>query len=172
MAIQTYCDRSDLEDIIGAAAVFASIDDDQNGVESASETLLVTRAIERAANKINGYVEHQYKLADVAANEWLTWANAVMACYALRTRRNNPAEQSITDDYNEVSRMLIEIRWGRDQLPNQAPSFNHLPTVSNFQPELNKGVMPIRVDEEESTGNTPSGAVKRFTAKTPGSGYF
>lgn len=165
MPVQTYCSRSDIEAVIGEASVLACIDDDQDGQESSTEKLIVTSVIERAALELNAALRHQYILSDVADNDWLKWANAQLAAYMLRTRRNNPAEQSHLDTVTEIRRMMVEIRWGRDQLPDQSPSFSHIPTVSTFRPELNNPNGPIAVDVQQSTGEAPGGNRKRNVAK-------
>lgn len=163
MTIQTYCTRDELEDIAGELGVLAAIDDADDGVESVQETSYITSAIERAANKINGYVRQQYVLADVAANDWLKEANATVAVFMLRTRRGNPAESSVEEAYQDVLATLEEIRWGRQRLPNQVPSFNHLPTVSSMQVQLNNTTSPVTVNVAQSTGPNPVGDRRRVT---------
>lgn len=165
MPVQTYCDRADINSLIGEASVLACIDDDQDGLESAAESAIVASVIERAAVEMNAAIRHQYILSDVADNAWCKWANAQLAAYMLRTRRNNPAEQSHIDAVTDIRRLLLEVRWGRDQLPDQSPSHNHIPTVSNFRPELNNPNGPIAVDAQQSTGEAPGGNRKRNVAK-------
>lgn len=166
---QTYCEREDIESILSEAGVLAPIDDDQDGIESDSDAAHITSMIERAAVEMNAAMRHQYHpLSDLASNEWCKWANATLAAYFIRSRKGNPAEQSLVDQVIEIRRMLIEIRWGRDQIPDQSPTHGHTPTVSNFQPELIKTFAPIRVDVEESTGETPHSSLKRNVAKLPG----
>lgn len=165
MTVQTYCSTDNLKSIMGEAGFVAALDDEENGVLSAQAELYATAAIERAAVKINAMVRHQYILADVASNDWLKWANAAYAVYELRCRKMNPAEASVDDNYQEAKDMLVEIRWGRQQLPEQSPSFDYLPTVSNLKvvPKANPG--PVRVDLQESTGSAPAAnsGRKRFT---------
>jgi hypothetical protein len=167
---QTYCSRADIVSLMGEAALLASIDDNMDGVISAEEEAIVTSLIEMTASEINRQVRHQYVLTEVASNVWLKWAQATMCVYRLRKRRNNPAEGSVEDDYQEINRLLNEVRWGREQLPEQLPSFDHLPSVSNFVPQIGRGTAPIRVIEEESTTTRPTSSRKRFTADEPG--YF
>lgn len=165
MAVQTYCDREDIEAIIGKPSVLACIDDDEDGLENPEDEDKITSVIERAASEINGYIRHQYVLTDVTNNAWLKWANAQLASYLLRTRRNNPAEASHVDAIQEVRKLLVEVRWGRDQLPDQSPSFNHTATVSNFRIELGNPVSPVAVDTDQSTGPNPVGSRKRNIAR-------
>lgn len=166
MTIQVYCDRDDIEAIEGEFGVSASIDDNQDGVESANEVLMITKAIQRAALKINACVRQQYKLIDVATNDWLIYANAVIALYMLRSRRGNPPEGSIVEEYTDVTRILHEIQWGRQQLPDQAPSFDYLPTVSSLQVQMSNPVSPVVVNVSQSTGSQPVGNRRRITAPT------
>lgn len=172
MASQSYCSRTDIENIMGPAAVLASIDDDQDQVESAADTAALTAIIDRAANEMNQMIRHQYVLADVAGNDWLVYAQATIVVYRLRTRRNNPAEGSVEEEYRSVMRLLKEVRWGREQLPDQSPSYDHLPSVSNFSPQLFRQDAPIRVSEEESTTTAPVGNRKRNTSGEAGFGNF
>lgn len=166
---QTYCTRADIVSIIGEAGVLACIDDDRDGVESAAETLHVTAAIERTATLMNSSLDKQYyPLSDLASNAWCKWCNAYLAVEALHARRSNPAPTSVVERCQEYRENLLDARWGRFQVPEQSPSFDHTPTVSNFQPELGKDVMPIRVDTNESTGLAPEGNRQRFVAGMPG----
>lgn len=166
--VTTYCDRDDIIDIAGEASILAAIDDGHDGVESAAETLYVTKAINRAAAEMNVALECQYILSELSGNEWCKWANASLALYFLRTRRNNPAEASVIEAVNSIRTMLEEIRWGRASLPEQSPSFDFTPAVSNMRPELFKVDNPIRVVREESTGGDPDPGIKRNLANQPG----
>lgn len=168
MTVQTYCVRSDVEAIIGPVSIEAAIDIDQDGVESAYDGSLVDLHITRAANKINAQVRHQYKLSDLVNNEYLKEVNAVYAAYSLRTLGGNTAEESLEDQYNEYKTHLIEVRYGRDQLPQTVPSFDHLPTVSSLQPELNNVNSPIVVNPQQSTGSQPVGNRRRISSARPG----
>ena len=168
MSVQTYCSTDDVKAIIGEAAYNACLDDDQDGVLSGTESGYATSAIERAAVELNSSLRHQYVLSQLATNEWCKWANAELAAFYLRSRRNNPVEQSHADAVVQIRTELLEMRWGRQQLPQQSPSFEHIPTVSNFTPEIGKYVNPIRVVREESTGVDPVGGRKRNVANLGG----
>lgn len=164
----TYCDSDDIVAIIGEAAVLACIDDDNDGLESATETLHVTNAIERAAVEMNQSLRHQYVLSELTSNDWCKWCNAYLASWFLYARRTNPCPNSLQEAVQKYRDELLEMRWGRQQLPEQAPSFEHHPTVTNFRPELGKREMPIRVNTTESTGASPEGNRKRFTSYQAG----
>src|SRR5688572_31183399 len=103
----TYCVRADIETLLSPATLLQCIDDDHSGGgESAAETLHITNAIERSATRINMAVGRQYDLADVTANTWLKWANAVLAAQLLASRRGNPAPQSVMDAAKEIEELL------------------------------------------------------------------
>lgn len=168
---QTYCVRADIESILGVAGVLACIDDDGDGTESAAETLHITNAIERAAVEMNSNLGKQYHpLTALADNDWCKWCNAYLAAEKLTARRSNPPPPSVIEAAQQYRADLLDARWGRFQVPDQAPSFDHTCTVSNFQPELGKTIAPIRVDRDESTGAEPDAdsGRKRYPAGMPG----
>lgn len=163
---QIYCIASDVEFVLSAAGVTACLDDGEDGIRSAEADGLLDRAIDTAAGKINQHVRHQYKLTDLAGmtNTWLRDTNAYLAAKVLATRRGNPCPESLVDEVKERELALVEIRWGRESIPEQRPSFEHIPTVSNFRPELWKVNTPVRVDIQESIGSAPVDGVTRKTA--------
>lgn len=166
---QTYCEREDIESILGVAGVLALIDDDQDGTEASAETLHATNAIERAAVDMNSALRNQYVLSELADNDWCKWCNAYLAAYYLLNRKNSAVPASVADEVVQFREKLAEARWGRFQVPEQAPSFQHTPAVSNFQPEIRKFDNPIRVYEEESTGTKPTNPnISREPAFIPG----
>lgn len=165
---QIYCTEDDIISIIGEAAVVACIDDDQDGTRSVDDDAKVDACIERAAVEMNQCIASQYKLSDVAANDWCKWCNAYLACYYLYKRRANPGPISIGEDIAYYRQLLGEIRYGRQQIPEQNPSHEHTPTVSNFNPELRKTFNKIRVVPEESTGSAPVDGIQRHTSDIPG----
>ncbi len=164
----TYCNRSNIEAIIGVAGVIASCDDDESGDLSIEEEAYITAAIENAAVEINTAVCRQYKLTDVTTNTWLKRANAYMAASLLFQRRGNPGPEHIMQECQRIRDYLALVGDGRRQLPEQNPSFDHLPTVSTFRPEMSKVNSPIRVVVSESTGPAPEGDRKRPIAGQPG----
>lgn len=165
---QTYCVQADIEAIIGAASVLATCDDDRSGSLSATEQTYVTSAIERAAVEMNSALENQYVISELSGNDWCKWCNAYLACWYLFSRRSNPVPTSVQEAIADYREKLSESRWGRFQVPEQNPSFEHIPTVSNLKPEIWKSSNPIRVSVEESTGATPEGGRKRNPTDIPG----
>lgn len=165
---QTYCVTADVEFVLSAAGVTACLDDDETGRRSAQADDWIDRAIEIAADKINQKVTRQYKLTDLSAsNTWLRDTNAYLAAKALCMRRGNPAPESISGEVQERESMLEQIRWGRDRIPQQRPSADHTPAVSNLTVEPRKAYAPVRVVKPESTGNDPPDGVRRYTSGDP-----
>jgi hypothetical protein len=164
----TYCARNDIGSIIGEPSILACIDDDRDGVESPAEQLYIAAAINRAAVEMNQSLCRQYTISELVNNDWCKWCNAYLASWFLYARRGNPPPPSIVDSVQTYRQQLAEIMFGRFQVPEQNPSFDHTPTVSNFKPELIKSVAPIRVNEEESTGLHPVPSRKRNPSGIPG----
>jgi len=164
----TYCNRNDIASIIGEPFILACIDDDRTGVESPAQTAYITGAIERAAVEMNQSLCKQYILSQLSGNAWCKWCNAYLACWYLIARRGNPPPPAIIDEVQTYRQQLAEIKFGRFEVPEQNPSFDHLPSVTNFKPEVSKVDAPIRVDLEESTRAYPVDGVKRNPAGMPG----
>jgi hypothetical protein len=100
MPTQVYCTKADIEAIWPPANLLASVDDDTSGTLSATEDGYITRAIERAANQMNGRLEMRYRLADLAGNTWCRDANAAIAAYLLSTRRGAAAPAHLQEQYD------------------------------------------------------------------------
>ena len=167
MAVQTYCDQDDIESLISSAGLNEFIDDDEDAVIVAGETAFVTDAIEMAAVEINAAVGRRYKLADVTANAWLKWANATLAAFYLVQRRlNGVPSNDLVDRVDRTRTHLEDLRKGQFQLPEQAESFDDLPTVTNYAVETYRHNAPVRVRTNESTGGAPPSGVMRKTART------
>jgi phage gp36-like protein len=161
----TYCTQSDVEAILSAAGVTAFADDDEDGSLDGTETGYITRAIERAAARMNAVLEIRYKLADLTSNAWCQFANADVAAYLLTSRRGNSPPTQIADAYQEVIDLLDKIKANRGKVPEQGESFDFLPSVSNYQPVRGVRNMPVRVDPNESTGDAPATGIKRETSQ-------
>ena len=158
----TYCTRTDITSLIGAPAVLACIDDNQDGNETSDEQQFVTDAIERAANDMNEAFEHQYDvLANLTTNTWCKWCNAYLAAWYLFARRGNAPPGSLMESVANYKEKLIEIRWGREKIPEKSPDFNTLPTVSNPLIELKNDRGPLTIDRQQSTGSDPVDGIKR-----------
>lgn len=162
----TYCVRADIESILSTVGLVSAVDDDESGGPgiSVAEEAHVTNAIERAAVEMNHSLDRQYVLSDLSGNDWCKWCNASLAALAMATRRGQPAPASLVEEVSQYRKQLEEIRWGRDSVPEANPSYNHLPTVTNFKVQPGKYVAPIRVDTNESTGPAPEGERKRQIA--------
>ncbi|MCE9525464.1 MAG: DUF1320 domain-containing protein [Planctomycetales bacterium] len=103
---QTYCLKADIEAVWTAAAVLASVDDDSSGTLSATEEGYITRAIERAAERMNAYLEERYVLSELASNTWCRDANAALAAFLLSIRRGT--NESV-DNVPSVSNFAVDL---------------------------------------------------------------
>lgn len=152
---QTYCLKADIEALWTAAAVLASVDDDSSGTLSATEEGYITRAIERAAERMNAYLEERYILSELAANTWCRDANAAIAAYLLSIRRGSSAPAPFQLQYDSLMSDLLEIAAGRLKVPQASESVETIPTVSNFAVDLSGTGDRIRRVAETSTGSPP-----------------
>jgi hypothetical protein len=133
---QTYCLKADIEALWTAAAVLASVDDDSSGTLSATEEGYITRAIERAAERMNAYLEERYILSELAANTWCRDTNAAIAAYLLSIRRGESAPAPFQLQYDSLMSDLLEIAAARLKVPQANESVESIPTVSNFAVDL------------------------------------
>jgi phage gp36-like protein len=133
---QTYCLKADIEALWTAAAVLASVDDDSSGTLSATEEGYITRAIERAAERMNAYLEERYVLSELASNTWCRDANAAIAAYLLSIRRGTAAPAPFQSQYDSLMSDLFEIACGRLKVPQARESIDNLPSVTNFAVNL------------------------------------
>ncbi|MFN0018836.1 MAG: phage protein Gp36 family protein [Pirellulaceae bacterium] len=145
---QTYCLKADIEAVWTAADVLASADDDSSGTLSATEEGYITRAIERAAERMNVYLEQRYILSELASNTWCRDANAAIAAYLLSIRRGNAAPAPFQSQYDGLMSDLFEIACGRLKVPQANESVDNVPSVSNFAVDLSGTDAIIRVISE------------------------
>lgn len=137
---QTYCTKPDIEALWTPAAVLASVDDDASGVLSATEEGYITRAIERAAERMNAYLEERYVLSELATNTWCRNTNAAIAAYLLSIRRGNSAPVPFQSQYDGLMSDLFEIAAGRLKVPQAKESVETIPSVSNFAVDMCGGL--------------------------------
>ena len=166
---QTYCDTADVEDILSQAGVTAYVDDPEDGTRDAADTLHITNAIERTASRMNATLVMVYALADLADSDWCKWTNAVWAAFAIASRRREPVAANLQQELNALQEDLKQIKAGNMRIPDvTSASFDHLPSVSNYDPERWHRDTPIRVDREESTRGAPDSSIKRRLARQHG----
>jgi len=147
-----YCTAADIQAIISIEGHDAWADDDESGSLSATETGYVTFQIDRAASVIDAYLVKRYDLSDLTGSNFLRFANAVMASKYVMSRRGEAPPEGLMADYDEFIQLLIDIKDNTKDLPDVIDSFNHLPTVTNFWTQLYSAANPVRVIDEESTG--------------------
>jgi phage gp36-like protein len=132
----TYCTTADLNACWAPDLILASVDDDASGTLSPVETGYLERAIERAAGRMNAYLETRYTLANLAGNTWCRDANAALAVYLLSIRRGEPAPESLQQQYDAYLADLLEISAGRQNVPQVTAPLDMLPTVTNYRLDL------------------------------------
>jgi len=162
VSTQTYCLRADVEAAWTPADLLAAVDDDTSGTISAAEEAIVTRAIQRAANRMNAALEMRYSLELLADNTWCRDCNAAIAAYLLATRRGDPASDAIQEQYEAYADDLEQIIAGRLRVPQALEALQHSPTVTNFAIDPRQPAATVRRIDDLSTGDPPSGAVKSF----------
>jgi hypothetical protein len=164
MATQAYCTIADVEELLSVQGATAFVDDDETGSRSTAEAAFITSMIGYAAERINFQINQVYVLADVVNNGWLNYANAYLAAGNLIQRRGMPLTPSLSDQIDQILDQLSQIVNGSARLPQQVPSFDTLPTVSNFKVDLSNANTPTPVNVSASTGPAPVGNRKRFTS--------
>jgi uncharacterized protein DUF1320 len=159
---QTYCAKPDIESLWTPALLLASVDDDSSGTLSPTEEGYITAAIERAANRMNAYLEQRYKLADLAGNAWCRDANAAIAAYLLSIRRGTSAPAPFQLQYDALMSDLYDISRGRLNVPQATQTLEMIPTVSNFRIDPRQSRAKVRRVSEISSGSPPGGGRKSF----------
>jgi phage gp36-like protein len=158
----TYCTKADIEAIWTPALLLASVDDDSSGTLSPTEEGYITRAIERAAGRMNAYLEQRYTLADLAGNAWCRDANAAIAAYLLSIRRGTSAPAPFQLQYDALVSDLFEIASGRLNVPEAPQRHESIPTVTNFRIDPRHSRAKVRRVAEISSGSPPGGSRKSF----------
>jgi phage gp36-like protein len=144
------------------ADLLAAVDDDTSGTISVDEEAIITRAIERAANRMNAALELRYDLEQLAGNDWCRDCNAAIAVYLLATRRGTAAAAEILEQYQSYFAELELIAAGQRRVPQAIEALQHSPTVTNFDVDPTQAVATVRRVDDISTGDLPPGAVKSF----------
>ncbi|HZL88953.1 MAG TPA: phage protein Gp36 family protein [Pirellulaceae bacterium] len=159
---QTYCTKPDIEALWTPALLLASVDDDTSGTLSPTEEAYITAAIERAAGRMNAYLEQRYPLADLAGNAWCRHANAAIAAYLLSIRRGTSAPAPFQLQYDALLSDLYDISRGRLNVPEAPQTLEMIPTVSNFRIDPRHSRAKVRRVAEISSGSPPPGSRKSF----------
>lgn len=150
---------TEVDFVLSSAGVARRTNDDETGVDDSTQ---VTSAIEMEAATINMYLGRRYVLSELTSNAWVKWTLAWFAAYRLDCRlANNPAPL-LVKEREERLELLKLIADGQLDLPEQNPSYECLPSVTNLAAELRGGTKKIRVDPYSST-RPPSTEVVRNT---------
>ena len=157
---QTYCTVADVKDILSDNGVLVRTDDDESGAVAGSgtESTVQANAVDRAASKMNMYLEQTaYTLVSLANNAWCKWCNATIAAVEFCKRRGNPVPQPLLEDFQWYMDMLMQLARGVfHAIPGTNPAVETSPTVSNLTTEPYKH-MPVRRRPFTSTGKPPDG---------------
>ena len=163
MPTQTYCTRDDVEAAWTPAAVLAAVDDDHNLTLSAAEVAIITRAIERGANRMNATLAMRYPLAALVNNPWCRDCNALLAAYFLATRTGIAAPDPIQEQFDSYLVDLEEIVANRKCVPQVSSTLEQTPTVTNFRVTPALEPESIRRVSETSTGALPPSQVQNHS---------
>lgn len=162
MAITTYSTDADIELTLSLHGLASAVDDEESGGTALTSVRKerIQRQRERAFNRINGYLNRRWRLAELLGNQWLRDCEALMATYYLEGRRLNVPGASLDKEYHEYIEELKLLAANKMDLPNQRDSFDDGPAVTNY--DVRRGrVSPIRVRLSESTGSQPVSGIKR-----------
>jgi phage gp36-like protein len=160
--MQTYCTKTDIEALWTPALLLASVDVDTSGTYSPTEDGYITRAIERAAGRMNSYLEQRYVLTGLAGNAWCRDANAAIAAYLLSIRRGTSAPAPFQLQYDALMSDLYEISRGLLCVPEAPQTLEMIPTVSNFRIDPRHSRAKVRRVAEISSGSPPPGSRNSF----------
>lgn len=156
----TYCTRPDIEAIWSPSELLLSVDDDSSGSISVAEEAIITRAIERAAGRMNAYLEQRYAVASLSTNAWCRDCNAAIAAYLLAIRKSDEPSLPLAQEHDSYLRDLLEISAGRLRVPGALAAGETIPAVSNFRIDL-AGEQKIVPNLSTSTGSQPAAALRR-----------
>lgn len=157
IAANVYCTADDIRDVLSAAGVTLSSDD--------SPPSTLGNAIAKAGNRIDLYLARFYEPADLAQSDLVKdWA-ATIAAYVLRTRRGNPAPESLQFALETVLGDLEEIKKGQNDIPGIARRKSYAPGLSVMR--ATQRPYP-RAVVERSRGTTAGGSPAGYRQWTDG----
>ena len=160
----SYCTSADVASILSEHGLVSAIDDDFD-YDDTGETHFTTEAISRSAVVvINFYLCTRYNLELLTTNQYLKHANAILAAVAVAARRLQSVPTSLEMMADDIKAQLREIKRGSSDLPSTFEHYAHGPTVSNYDAELGRSIMPVRTQLEESIGSDAVDGVKRWPA--------
>lgn len=163
-----YCTREDIADIWSDVGLNLRANDGPDEPGWMEKDGLMARVIRQATDRVNYYCLQRYTAANLATSDYVTDATAVIAAYKFAIRRGNPAAQSLYDRYQDVLRELAEIKAGTNQIPGLAEKFAAYPTLSNLRWDGRYRENKIRVRQNSSTGEPPTGGPTQNTEQYAG----
>lgn len=156
----TYCTKADIDAIWSPSELIGTVDDDSSGTISSVEEAIISRAIERAAGRMNAYLEQRFVVASLAGNAWCRDCNAAIAAYLLSIRKSDEPPAPLAEQHDSYLRDLLEIAAGRLRLPDALPPAETMPTVTNFRIDL-ASQRRVKPDLSNSTGSNPAASLHR-----------
>jgi hypothetical protein len=151
-----WCSQTEVEDLLSANGVWASVNDD-NGNAIADPTI-VSNAIARGRTILGQYLVQRYNLDSITSNvEWVKWAAATFAAVELLRRKGGVVPPGIQELYEQYVVFLKEVQSGTFQVPGLY--FNSSPgiAVSNLTMDNRYNRAKVRV---VSTISWPMGLSK------------
>lgn len=162
----SYCTTADVESIISVHGITALADDDYTFGRDGGESQLIADSISRAAVvSMNFYLTTRYDLNAISNNQWLRWANAMLAAADIAMRRLHDIPKSLKESVTEIRLQLRQINRGYMALPDEPEHYNHLPATSTLEPERFRSISPVRVNVQESTREPQPPDLQRRTAR-------
>ena len=150
-----YSTITDMESILGSQSIIQGTNDEDSATQAA--TAEVTNSINWADARIKGYVSLRYDV-DVltSAIDWLRWCSATFACVKMFRRRGNPLPPGLEDDYNEFTKLLIDIHDGKGEIPGATLKNEPGLVMSNLRFDPRFKYRKIRVEQGISAGEQKS----------------
>lgn len=152
-----YCDEQDIRDILSEEGVDLRVDDDDDGAVNETEQLMITKALNQAAAKVNQYCVRFYTPA-VLATSWTVheWASNI-AARELCKRRGNPVPTSIEKEYEDTIEDMKAVAAG-EPIEDLVPRHQKGPRFSNGRVDTTYGVRKWRVQRPLSSPQAPERA--------------
>ena len=143
MAITQYCDWPTVQKRISAEAAELRLDDDPSAKDD---------VLDEASVEINGYLQLNYTVENLAASDWVKFRARDIAVYLLCLRRNHPPPRSVQARYDKAIKDLERCAAGLIRLPDVAEHKANVPVLSNQRVQM----IPfprVQTVQGTSTGN-------------------
>ena len=159
-----FCTQGDVAAILSEHGMVSFVDDDDDYTADAGELAIVDNMIERAAYMMMTFLDQRYSKEHLSGNVWCKWCNASWASLYTAARRGMPTMESLREDVDFFKERLQDIHCGYYRVPEAAEMFDSLPSVTNYDVERRRMVMPVRVSRLMSTTDSPDASRMRWNA--------